>query len=129
MRPIVASELPDWFSSGLKASVDGGVMANTGSLLMWNLYRRDGTVIDQQPVGVKFLSGAALASGGCIQHGGWTDRTQPLSSGALDCIAASGLGHNQLWSGHPKAPGPISALGPSDHAALAKLESYMSDLS
>jgi hypothetical protein len=72
------------------------------------------------------MSGAALASGGFIQHGDWIVRTEPLPAEARRFIAASGVGHNQLFSGHPKVAGPISALPPSDRAALAKLEGYLS---
>ena len=106
--------------------VDGGVIANTGSFVMVNLYRLDGVSIDRPPFGFIHMSGAALASGGFIQDGDWIGRTKPLPQQALDFIAASGVGHNQFFSLHPKTPGPISALGLSDRAALAKLEGYMS---
>jgi hypothetical protein len=126
MRPFLTSELPGWFPSGLTRKVDGGVMVNTGSLFMVNLYRQDGADIDQQPFGFIFMSGTALASGGFIQDGNWIGRTSSLPPEALSFIAASGVGHNQFFSGQPKAVGPISALGPSDLAALAKLTGYMS---
>src|SRR5262245_40614199 len=126
MRPFVTSELPGWFPSGLTGKVDGGVMVNTGSLFMVNLYRLDGTAIDQQPLGFVYMSGAALASGGFIQDGDWIGRTKPLPAEAQKLIAASGVGHNQFFSGHPKVAGPISTLPPSDRAALAKLEGYLS---
>lgn len=126
MRPFLTSELPGWFPSGLTCKVDGGVMVNTGPLFMVNLYRVDGAAIDQQPFGFVFLSGTALASGGIIQHGGWIGRTTPLSPEVQRCIAASGIGHNQFFSGNPMLVGPISALPASDRAALAKLEGYLS---
>jgi hypothetical protein len=126
MRPFLTSELPGIFSPRLIVKVDGGVIVNTGSLFMINLYRLDHAVIDQQPFGFVYLSGPALASGGFIQDGDWLGRTRPLSPEVLTIIAASGVGHNQFFSGHPMSAGPISALPPSDRAALTKLEGYLS---
>jgi hypothetical protein len=126
MRPFLTSELPGWFPPRLTDKVDGGVMVNTGSLFMVNLYRKDGTDIDQQPFGFVFMSGTAVASGGFIQDGDWIGRTRPLPLEAQRFIAASGVGHNQFFSGHPMLAGPISALPASDRAALAKVEGYLS---
>jgi hypothetical protein len=126
---FIPSELPQYFSSGLIATLDGGIMVHSGSLFMINLFRIDGADIDQQPFGFVVASGVASASGGFIQHGDWIGRTIPQPPEMASAIAASGIGHGQFFSGLPTNPtGPVSDLGPSNCAAFEKLASYMSGL-
>jgi hypothetical protein len=126
---FLPGELPQYFSSSLLSKVPGGVMVRSGPLFMINLYRLDGTMIDQQPFDFVLMSGVPLASGGYIQHGDWPGRTTALPPEAAKAIWASGIAQAHFFSGFPTAStGPVSELGPSDRAAFDKLANHSSGL-